>query len=79
MPPKAWLTWIKDPAHRKGQLSRFEALMTRSVEARLGNGRGPALIDSAATWRAWEYWANRAGCGHLLTRPDGGHVPSPKT
>ena len=22
---------------------------------------------SAATWRAWEYWANRAGCGHLLT------------
>jgi ribulose-5-phosphate 4-epimerase/fuculose-1-phosphate aldolase len=34
---------------------------------------------SAATWRAWEYWANRAGCGHLLTRPDGGHAPSPKT
>jgi len=34
---------------------------------------------SAATWRAWEYWANRVGCGHLLTRPDGGHVPSPKT
>jgi len=31
---------------------------------------------SAATWRAWEYWANRVGCGHLLTRSDGGHVPS---
>jgi len=27
---------------------------------------------SAATWRAWEYWANRAGCAHLLTRPGGG-------
>src|SRR5207245_11626730 len=20
---------------------------------------------SVETWRAWEYWANRAGCGHL--------------
>jgi hypothetical protein len=18
------------------------------------------------TWRAWEYWAKRAGCGHLV-------------
>jgi ribulose-5-phosphate 4-epimerase/fuculose-1-phosphate aldolase len=25
---------------------------------------------AAETWRAWEYWANRAGCGHMLTRPD---------
>jgi ribulose-5-phosphate 4-epimerase/fuculose-1-phosphate aldolase len=23
---------------------------------------------STETWRAWEYWANKAGCGHLLTR-----------
>jgi len=29
---------------------------------------------STETWRAWEYWANKAGCGHLLTRPDGGPV-----
>ena len=29
---------------------------------------------SPETWRAWEYWANKAGCGHMLTRPDGGHV-----
>src|SRR5262249_14811301 len=21
---------------------------------------------SVETWRAWEYWGNRAGCGHLL-------------
>jgi HCOMODA/2-hydroxy-3-carboxy-muconic semialdehyde decarboxylase len=26
---------------------------------------------SAETWRTWEYWANKAGVGHLLTRPDG--------
>jgi ribulose-5-phosphate 4-epimerase/fuculose-1-phosphate aldolase len=26
---------------------------------------------STETWRAWEYWANKAGIGHLLTRPDG--------
>jgi ribulose-5-phosphate 4-epimerase/fuculose-1-phosphate aldolase len=25
---------------------------------------------SPETWRAWEYWANKAGCGHLLTRPE---------
>jgi ribulose-5-phosphate 4-epimerase/fuculose-1-phosphate aldolase len=24
---------------------------------------------SVETWRSWEYWANKAGCGHLLTRP----------
>ena len=28
---------------------------------------------SPETWRAWEYWANKAACGHMLTRPDGGH------
>ena len=28
---------------------------------------------STETWRAWEYWANKAGCGHMLSRPDGGH------
>ena len=21
---------------------------------------------SVQTWRAWEYWAHRAGCGHLV-------------
>ena len=33
---------------------------------------------STETWRAWEYWANKAACGHLLTRPDGGHVHGKK-
>jgi len=34
---------------------------------------------STETWRAWEYWANKAGCGHMVTRPDGGHVHKPKS
>jgi ribulose-5-phosphate 4-epimerase/fuculose-1-phosphate aldolase len=29
---------------------------------------------STETWRTWEYWANKAGCGHLLNRPDGGPI-----
>ena len=33
---------------------------------------------SPETWRTWEYWANKAGCGHLLTRPDEGHAHPPK-
>ena len=33
---------------------------------------------STETWRTWEYWANKAGCGHLLTRPDDGHTHPPK-
>ncbi|TMJ24418.1 MAG: class II aldolase/adducin family protein [Alphaproteobacteria bacterium] len=26
---------------------------------------------STETWRAWEYWANKAGCSHMLTKPAG--------
>jgi len=29
---------------------------------------------STETWRTWEYWANKAECGHLLSRPDGGPI-----
>ena len=25
---------------------------------------------SSETWRAWEYWANKAGCGHMLHKRD---------
>src|SRR5262249_122999 len=28
---------------------------------------------SSETWRAWQYWATKAGCAHLLTRPDEKH------
>ena len=29
---------------------------------------------STETWRTWDYWANKCGCGKLLNRPDGGQV-----
>ena len=29
---------------------------------------------STETWRTWEYWANKAGCGHLLSRLDPTHT-----
>ena len=32
---------------------------------------------STETWRTWEYWANKAGCADLLTRPDDGHAYPP--
>jgi ribulose-5-phosphate 4-epimerase/fuculose-1-phosphate aldolase len=44
------------------------------IEAR-NRGYRPYSVE---TWRTWEYWANKAGCGHLLTRPDGGHTHAPK-
>jgi len=28
---------------------------------------------SSETWRAWQYWATKAGCAQLLTRPDEKH------
>src|SRR6202043_3091398 len=44
------------------------------IEAR-NRGYSPYSVE---TWRTWEYCANKAGCGHLLTRPDGGQVHPPK-
>ena len=35
------------------------------IEAR-NRGYSPYSVE---TWRTWEYWANRAGCSDLLTRP----------
>lgn len=35
------------------------------IEAR-NRGYSPYSVE---TWRTWEYWANKAGCGHMLTRP----------
>jgi hypothetical protein len=29
------------------------------------------------TWRAWEYWANRAGCGDMIGEPHA-HAPAPE-
>ena len=40
--------------------------VARAIEAR-NRGYSPYSVE---TWRTWEYWANKAGCAHLLTRPD---------
>src|SRR6516164_643382 len=44
---------------------RIKYLSQGEIDAR-NRGYSPY---STETWRAWEYWANKAGCGHLLTRP----------
>ena len=36
------------------------------IDAR-NRGYSPYSVE---TWRTWEYWANQAGCGHMLTRPE---------
>src|SRR6516164_6718014 len=36
------------------------------IDAR-NRGYSPYSVE---TWRTWEYWANKAGCGHMLTRPE---------
>ena len=45
------------------------------IEAR-NRGYRPYSVE---TWRTWEYWANKAGCSHLLTRPDDGHTHPTKS
>ena len=45
---------------------RIKYLSQGEIEAR-NRGYSPY---STETWRAWEYWANKAGVGDLLTRPE---------
>src|SRR5437899_8084612 len=45
-------------------LGDVKALSRGEIDARAA-GYKP---HSPETWRAWEYWARRAGCGHLLAR-----------
>lgn len=45
----------------------IKALSPGEIEHRSENAAyGPY---STATWRAWEYWATKCGCGHLVTKP----------
>ena len=46
------------------QLGAVKPLSRGEIEAR-NAGYKP---HSPETWRAWEYWATRAGCAHLLSR-----------
>ena len=36
------------------------------IDAR-NRGYSPYSVE---TWRAWHYWANKAGVGNMVTRPD---------
>jgi ribulose-5-phosphate 4-epimerase/fuculose-1-phosphate aldolase len=47
---------------RAMQLGELKPLSAGEIEARL-SGYQP---DSPETQRAWQYWAHRAGCGHLI-------------
>ena len=33
---------------------------------------------SSETWRAWQYWANKAGCSHMLSKPAAPHAHEQK-
>jgi ribulose-5-phosphate 4-epimerase/fuculose-1-phosphate aldolase len=44
---------------------KIKYLSQGEIEAR-NRGYSPY---STETWRAWEYWATKAGCSHLLTKP----------
>jgi ribulose-5-phosphate 4-epimerase/fuculose-1-phosphate aldolase len=44
---------------------QIKYLSQGEIDAR-GRGYSPYSVE---TWRAWEYWANKAGVGHLVTRP----------
>jgi HCOMODA/2-hydroxy-3-carboxy-muconic semialdehyde decarboxylase len=36
------------------------------IDAR-NKGYSPYSVE---TWRTWHYWANKCGCGHLVTKPE---------
>ena len=44
------------------------------IDAR-NRGYSPYSVE---TWRAWHYWANKAGVGNMVTRPDAGTAVSKK-
>ena len=60
---------------RARQLGGEIKYLSQGEIAARNRGYSPYSVE---TWRTWEYWANKAGCGHLLTRPDGGHAHPPK-
>jgi len=52
--------------HAKQLGGEIKYLRQGEIDAR-NRGYSPY---STETWRAWEYWANKAGCSHMLTKPD---------
>ncbi len=71
-----------------------ESISGNPLGVRIAAGNVPNLVDpmtgkwgahnpcyspySVETWRSWEYWAIMAGCGRLLTRPNGAHTKALK-
>ena len=50
--------------------------LSKGEIAARGRGYRPT---STETWRAWEYWANRAGCADMIGEPHGHkHQHAPK-
>jgi HCOMODA/2-hydroxy-3-carboxy-muconic semialdehyde decarboxylase len=47
------------------RMGEVKYLAPGEIAARAASG-GYYNADSPETWRAWEYWARRAGCGDLL-------------
>jgi HCOMODA/2-hydroxy-3-carboxy-muconic semialdehyde decarboxylase len=52
---------------RAVQLGGEIKYLTQGEIAARAGGYRPA---SPETWRAWEYWATKAGCGHMVGKPD---------
>jgi ribulose-5-phosphate 4-epimerase/fuculose-1-phosphate aldolase len=46
----------------------IKSLSKGEIDARNKKAYSPY---STATWRAWEYWANKCDCGHMLSKPEG--------
>jgi ribulose-5-phosphate 4-epimerase/fuculose-1-phosphate aldolase len=46
---------------------RIKGLSAGEIGARNQAAYGPY---APATWRAWEYWATKCGCGHMVSKPD---------
>src|SRR4029078_5119733 len=55
--------------HAKQLRGETEHLRGCAVHAR-HRGYSPYFTE---TWRAWEFWATKAGCAHMLTKPDHSH------
>ena len=50
------------------QLGKFKPLSDGEIAARAARYQP----YSKQTWRAWQYWAKRAGCGHMVGKPPAG-------
>jgi ribulose-5-phosphate 4-epimerase/fuculose-1-phosphate aldolase len=52
------------------QMGEVKPLSAGEIGARTGGGG--YRPNSPETWRAWQYWAHRAGCGDMLPEQPGG-------